>query len=76
MFIYLSLIMNDTENILNMLVVKSEMVYLITYIMHLQWRHLNMPITNLILNTGTLTEGSNISYEQFCIISMCMIYFF
>ncbi len=35
-----------------------------------------MSIRNLILNRGTLTEGSSIIYEIFCIISMCMIYFF
>ncbi len=35
-----------------------------------------MPIRNLILNTGTLTEWSNIINENFYIILMCMIYFF
>ncbi len=39
--------------------VRSGMIYLIIYRMHHQWRHLNMPIRNLILNTGTLTGGSN-----------------
>ncbi len=34
-----------------------------------------MPIRNIILNTGTLIEVSNI-YEIYCIILMCMIYFF
>ncbi len=30
----------------------------------------------LFLNTGTLSQGSNIIYERFCIILMCTIYFF
>ncbi len=30
-----------------------------------------MLIQNLILNTRTLTEGSNINYERFYIILMC-----
>ncbi len=59
MFIYQSLILNATENLLNIQVVRSGMIYLIIYRMHHQWRHLNMPITNLILNTGTLTDGSH-----------------
>ncbi len=32
-------------------------------------------LRNLIVNTGTLTVGSNIIYERSCIILMCMIYF-
>ncbi len=76
MFIYQSLILNATENLLNMQVVRSGTIYLIIYRMHHQWRHLNMPIRNLILNTGTLTEGSNITNERFYIILMSMIYFF
>ncbi len=40
-----------------------------------QWRHLNMPVTNLILNTGTLTKGSYIINERFCIILMCIFCF-
>ncbi len=39
-------------------------IYLIIYRMHHQWRHLNMPIRNLILNTGTLTDGSNVLLHQ------------
>ncbi len=35
-----------------------------------------MPIRNLILNTGTITDGSNFINERFYIILMCMIYFF
>ncbi len=52
--------MNATENILNMQVVRSGMIHPIIYRMHHQWKHLNMAIRNLILNTGTLTERSNI----------------
>ncbi len=65
---------NDaTKNLLNMQVVRSGMIYLIIYRMHHQWRHLNMPIRNLILNTATLTDGSKkITNEIFYIILMCM----
>ncbi len=42
-----------------MQVVRSGMIYLIIYRMHHHWRHLQIPITNLILNTGTFTDGSN-----------------
>ncbi len=34
-----------------------------------------MPIRNLFLSTGTLTDGSNVISERFHIILMCMIYF-
>ncbi len=34
-----------------------------------------MLIRNLLLNRWTLTEGSNILYERFCIILICMVYF-
>ncbi len=44
---------------------------LIIYRMHHQWRHLNMPIRNLILNTGTLTDRSNFFY--ICHI-ICIVY--
>ncbi len=40
MFIYHSQILNATENLLNMQVVRSGMIYLIIYTMHHQWRHL------------------------------------
>ncbi len=62
MFIYQSLILNATENVLNMQVVKSGMIYLIIYRMHL-----NMHIRNLILNTGTLTGGSNVLQMKYFI---------
>ncbi len=75
-YICLNLMLNAFKNILNMLVVRSAIVYLIIYRMHHQWRHLNMHIINLILNTETLAEGSNIIYENVCIILMCTIYFF
>ncbi len=65
-------ILNATKNLLIMQVVRSGMTYLIIYRMHHHWKHLNMPIRNLILNTGTLTER----FERFYIIFMCMIYFF
>ncbi len=61
MFIYQSLILNATGNLLNMQVVRYGMIYLIIYRMHHQWRHLNMPVRNLILNTGTLNDESNVS---------------
>ncbi len=49
------------------------MIYLIIYRMHHQWRHLNMPIRNLILNTGTLTDRSTVfTNEIFYIILMSM----
>ncbi len=38
--------------------------------MHHQWMHLNMPMTNFILNTGTLTDASNFIDERFYIILM------
>ncbi len=44
--------------------------------MNHQWMHLNMLARNLVLNTGTLTDGSNFINERFYIILMCMIYFF
>ncbi len=63
--IYLSSIFNTTKNLLNEHVVRSGLVYLIIYRMHHQWRNLNMPIRNLMFNTGTLAKGSNIIYERF-----------
>ncbi len=39
--------------------------YLIIYRMHHQCRHLNMPIKSLILNTGTLNDGSNFRMKDF-----------
>ncbi len=63
-------------NILNMQAVSSGMVYLIIYRMHHQWRHLHMPNRHVIVIRGTISEGSNISYEIFYINLMCMIYFF
>ncbi len=44
--------------------------------MHHQWRHLNLPMRNLILKTETLTDGSYFINQRFYIILMCMIYFF
>ncbi len=38
--------------------------YLIIYRMHHQWRYLNMPIRNLILNTGTLNDISTIQLKS------------
>ncbi len=52
-----NIILNATKIFLNIQVVRSGMIYLIICRMHHQWRHLNMPIRNLILNTGTLTDG-------------------
>ncbi len=33
-----------------------------------QWRHLNIPIRNLILNTGTLTDRSNVLLMKYFIL--------
>ncbi len=75
MFIYQSQILNATEDLLNMQVVRSEMIYLIIYIQ----------------NALSVVEAFKYAYkkhrnthwsvkyvinENFYIILMCMIYFF
>ncbi len=52
--------LNAIANLLNMQVVMSTTVYLIIYRMHHQWRLLYMHVRNVIVDTGTLTEGLNI----------------
>ncbi len=51
--------------------IRSGMVYHITYRMHNQQRLLNMPIRDFILNTGALTERSHGIYKR-----VYVIYFF